>query len=520
MTDEEWRRFLTSHWFSFGKRNQAPYTSNMWLTSDGFVQGYTTWNETRWEVKDHILSFLNGDSVPTTQFDLNEANPEAITVEPIIGHYLKKPDVEHVLRVQSAQTVINRLMIAQGKQFERTFSEMSRRSRAPKSHDTIRVVILYNAVETLPATLSLVKAIRADARFECKVIVTDKHYTGENIGGSGPVTKVLRNEGIPFVLRTTDLGGLLKDIELYQPDFILRQSHWDSDWPSELAAKNLDWSRLFAVSYIIDDGFLPDPDNPNKYFVTNDYYRHVWRYFGPKLTDEEKKDVRSSLISESIFQDVGSIKALQIKQAQPEWPIEGDRKRILWIAHHSINNWFHFGNFPQMYHEMYDWIKTHPEYSVVFNPHPLLSENILAEYNKLVDTKAYNQFLKDMRSLPNADVWIKKPQYPVAQAADVVLTDGVSSLYEMQILNKPIVSWINPKHSPFSEFAKHLMRGVHRAYSMEEVEQLVDYYAHHEDELRPIQEENTAAWLSHEHPEQEIIDTMVEEMRRVGKVGF
>lgn len=516
---DRWYEYFTGHYFTFGKQDQRPYTRTMYLTEKGRIGNYNSFNESYWDIQDDKFTFYDRDHDATTSFDLPD-EPALLADNTLIGTYLNDPELKHVLRARTGEasgpwvmTELDNRLQADLKPIQDGVVEGLQKVKATTHHE-IRIAFLINSLETLPALLPLIDATRADKRFEMKLIVSDKVFQiVDPLHTIEPLTAYLHAHHYNYVKVERDFFGAVHRLELWQPDFIIRQSEWDTDWPRAFAGKNLCWSRLIYVPYVITESFLIAPDRKDS-LLTNDYYQYIWRYFMPEpLLPEQRNEIESSYISTSVFSPVGSMKAIQIKNAKPAWPLEADgKKKVIWMAHHSIfDGWYNFGAFLSIHDDMIEWAKNHPELSILFNPHPLLYENM-----KLGDThslmKEYNTFLDAWNALPNTGILEKAVQYPATQAADVVLTDGISSLYEMQIQTKPIVGLIRPDHSAWGPTGEKLMRGIHVVQTAEEAQAEVERLLTEPNDLASVEAENTAAWVANRHPETAIINEMVQEM--------
>lgn len=512
----EWEQYFVNHLFSFGHANGRPYTTRLRPLPTGKFAGYGTRYEDSWRVTDGKLQFLGRDGQPTTEFVLPDS-PRDLPGEGLIGTFLPNPSTKHALIEQPIAQYLPEMLDGSTKDIKDSIVwELTHHFHKIQTHHRIRVAFVINAAETLPALLPLIKATFADPAFEPKVIALNKFYelnlSTKNLAS---VKKALDAAGIPYRALTDNYRDATYTLHLWQPDFLFRQSEWDYDYPAAFWGKNLMWTRLAMVPYVAVQDFVKDPNSQSAQLV-GPYFRFVWRYFLPMpLNDFEQDAVSHSLLSEEIYEPVGSQKALMIQAAKPAWPLPNAKPgtRIVWMAHHSLTDgWFKFGTFAKIYKQMFAWVKAHPELSVVFNPHPNLRPVLQIEGNPDITLKEYDQFVKDFAALPNGYVLHNAEQYPVTAAADVILTDGISSLYEMQIQQKPVVGLIREEHSAFSAYGEELMRGVHVVHTVEAAQQEVVRLLTAPDELRSIQQQNTAPWLAERHPEQRIIAAMRKEM--------
>lgn len=516
-----WETYLTQKSFSFGKQGQEPYTRQMILTADGQITNYGSANETYWQIKDDQLQFLDVNHHLTTSFPLPES-PAEMNHASLVGTYILNQAVKHQLVARELPEELHDLNDGLSKKVTDNFWQASEptfpRGRKIKTHSHIRIAFILNSVETLPALLPLIRAVKQDAMFEEKIIVLDKVYISVDVvhvlKTRSKVQKFLNEEGLNFITVVSDYAGALSRLRLWQADYIVRQSEWDNDYPDAFNADRLDWARLIHIPYTITEKMIYPAGHKDGSLLTNDYYLHVWRYFTAEpLFPEEKKAVERSFVSMDIFQPVGSMKAKMIEHARPHWPINHAGKRILWTAHHSVTNtWFRMGMLPRIYQSMMAWTKEHQELSVLFNPHPLLREIIRTENVPNLSLDQYDAFLKAFASLPNAGVLQNESQYGASAAADVVLTDGSSAFYEMQIQRKPIVALLRPDHVPFTPEGKRILEGVHIQTDIENAQKEVLRLLREPDNKQQNQVETTRRWLANDHPEYAIMQAMRGEM--------
>jgi hypothetical protein len=514
-----WVDWLTSNVFAFGRIDQPPYTKTMSFKRDGTVQFGLDHspNESYWHIENGELSVLDTSRNPTTIFKLPVEN-----VDRLVGDFLADNSIQHELRVVSngdaMLDVADKLRQHTDDSVERLQRELLATTLAKprNARQRIRVAFVLNAIETLDAQLPLIKAAIRDSRFEVRVLTFDRIFRGDiQEGTKVRLDKVLLSEKIYVVEASGNAKIDIQRLRDWQPDFLFRQSEWDQDFPSELSADNLYWTRIAHNSYVINENLTFNP-NGNLPFFMLEYYEKVWRYFvSNDLTDEDRSLLAKTFISEDVFKTVGSVKAMRIKQLTPQWPVNTKKKKIIWMPHHSIGNrWFAFGTFDKTYRVIFDWARKHPEYSIILNPHPSLKK-VIENGDGDISSADYEAFLTKWEQLENTEYFVGKSSYAAVAAADVVLSDGISVLYEAQIIGKPIVYIENEGHVPFTQFGEQLMAGVHRYQTIENALEAVERFTMMDDNLLSIQKENVRPWLAVEHPEQVILQEMVNEISAV-----
>lgn len=522
-----WRNFLISHTFSFGNQSSSnPYTTEFKFNLNGSIDGYRQDNESYWELLDGQLILKNKELEPTTEFVLPESFEFGIQ-DKLIGNFLRNTAVKHELIAiaENETSVANQnqsleLSTLMGSKINEIFQESTylQSLNVVKTNSKIHIAFIINSVETLPALFPLIHAVILDNRFEVKILAMNKFFDIHSLNTINSLSNFLDEHELPYIKILNNFKAELNSLRIWNPNFIVRQSEWDADFPRAFSVRNLSWSHLIHIPYTVTEDFIYSAKGHHETLLTNSYYQYVWRYFIPeKLSCQQINSIQRSFISLDCFSEVGSMKALMIRNARPKWPFsESKRKKVVWIAHHSIGaNWFNMGLFPKIYKQVLKWIKSHPEVELVFNPHPLLEENIRNNDSKDISLVEYESFLTNLQSLPNALIFKNKDQYSLTAAADVILTDGISSIYEMQIQEKKILAMIRPDHVPFTPHGQKLLTGAiisndNPVEILSKLEKTLN-----STNSRRLQElQNTANWLKNEQPEKLIIDEMINEIKK------
>jgi hypothetical protein len=509
----EWFEFLTNHYFTFGQRDGLPFAWRMRLDPTGRIANYESPQEHYWQLVNGTLEFQNTRHDAVTRFELPES-PRDMVNGTITGKVLRQADTYQVLVTMHGEAVNTQTML----ELQRRQDARNRIIRPTKvrAHQHIRLAVILNNVETLPALEPLLLAAQQADDIELKILTTKKLFgQQEDLGTMAALDQHLSALGLPFIAVASEFTTALTRLARWQADFILRQSEWDEDYPDAFKADNLDWARLIVVPYVITENMMMDAEHGDQTMLTNPYYEHIWRYFLPEpLTASQRLQIQASFVAEEVFEHVGSMKAQVIKNTQPQWPIADLPHKLVWMAHHSIYDaWFNMGIFPAIRERMLSWTKAHPDVAVLFNPHPLLRANLANNAFPGLSGRDYEQFLQDFAALPNGGVLENAPQNAATAAADVILTDGISSLYEMQVQAKPVVGIIRDDHTPFTDLGTQLMTGVHTHPDLTGALADVARLFTQPDELAEQQRQNVQPWLSEPHPEQRMLAAMRTEMQ-------
>lgn len=510
-----WVEYWTSHIFSFGQKDGLPYTETLYFRTDGRIHfgQKTSSNETYWRLTSTQLEILNENMEVTTTFELDKTLQKQW-----IGTFKLDENIHHVLNevseIQAIDTLINDASLNLNKKIEQAQLQQFNQLHAwlkPSNTQLVKIAFVVNAVETLDALIPLMLTIKENEQFELKILTFNRFFRGdEQLNSKTLVEQKLSEYDLTPVLNSNTPTLDLERLSNWSPDYLVRQSEWDADFPAAFAVKNLWWTKLIHIAYTVLEDFIENP-NSKLPFYTQEYYENIWRTFIPEQLDDEAINVLDkTFIPRETYQAVGSIKALQIKKTEPVWPNNNNAlSRVIWMPHHSVEpGWFQMGTFIDYAETIYNWAVDHPNISILLNPHPSL--DIVIKQNDLsMSIEAYNSFIERWEKLPNTEYLVKQNSYPAVAASDVILTDGISILYEGQILEKPIVYLERSDHVKFTPAGEKMMRGVHRENKVEKALQKVEHLLHQDDELRDQQIENVKPWVSDAHPEQKIINAIL-----------
>jgi hypothetical protein len=111
--------------------------------------------------------------------------------------------------------------------------------------------------------------------------------------------------------------------------------------------------------------------------------------------------------------------------------------------------------------------------------------------------------------LPNTFVVSGESNYPYSAAADVVLTDGISAIYEVQFQSTPIVYVERIDHVPFSNIGEEWLQGVHRVNDLETALAILSDLIVIPDELAGIQRRLTASLIGGHNPAELILQDVI-----------
>jgi len=360
-----------------------------------------------------------------------------------------------------------------------------------------RVLFLVHLIAAWDSCQELYELMVAAEDFEPIVASIPRHFRGH-----GPPTfeeevhQALEERGVPHLrLAFSAPGDALRLIKAIEPDIIFRQSQWDADIADELGVHRISFARTCLVPYeamnIIQAVPSEDTSDPT---VDSAYHRGAWAVFCANDMTAEMARVDGAR-GGAQFYVTGHPKADLLRTVPPRWPIPGDggRHRIAWSAHHAIaTGWNDFGMFPSLAAPMLEWATEALDTEFVFLAHPAL-EPFIDSPKSPISRSGYDAWLERWSALPNAAVGDHGGYSAALAAADLLITDGVSSLVEFQLFERPLIFVDRPGRRPFNELGEVVRRGVHTATCPEDARRLAEkLLADGLDPLQPVQRANVA----------------------------
>lgn len=333
----------------------------------------------------------------------------------------------------------------------------------------VRVVFLIHNTSAWSSIESVVEAMGRDERFEPILVSIPKRFPGDvGFGGEEEVHRFLKERAIAHwrfnfedSFRGLDiLRGLL-------PDLIFRQSQWDADVQPGYSTENLAFTRLGLIGYemlnlVRNVKAMGDVKDTA---VDSPFHRACWRVFTANdLTLRQAR--KNSAARGHQYVTLGHPRMDALRRAVPAWPVERDgarRPRVVWNAHHSINTgWNDFGMFPVIWRDMVAWAADAPEVDFVFSPHPGLRTMMGSPLAERLTPEDVEEFWRRWRALPNTGQHLNGDYLSLLTASDLLVTDGISALFEYQLAYKPVVFVERPDHIAFNRLGKIAVQGVHR----------------------------------------------------------
>lgn len=140
-----------------------------------------------------------------------------------------------------------------------------------------------------------------------------------------------------------------------------------------------------------------------------------------------------------------------------EWKMmRPDAKKIIWAPHWSIAAGVQFATFQWNYKFMYEFAKTHPEFSWVVKPHPLLFMS--AKWTKIFSSdEALKEYFQKWDDLPNARFYTGTYYQGIFATSDGMIHDSDSFIAEYQYVNKPMI-FLTRDTQKFNELGNEILK--------------------------------------------------------------
>ena len=331
----------------------------------------------------------------------------------------------------------------------------------------IRVLFIVNNVSTWPAASLLYKTFRLHPF--CDVVVASAESYQSNDTESDTYRK-LTMSGISALRLNSDSESNLSTLRDLKPNLIIRQSPWDLDYPEELRTPALSFARLGYIPYFALESVAKHNDSSHDFHHEQLYHRECSVIFAESESSAASFRNAQTQIKDRMIFNVGNLKFQSLRVTGQT--VRNSHKVLVYSPHHSIgSDWLRFGSFVQNGRLILDWFDSNPEYGVWFRPHPSLETSLVREYGaagqELLDSwKA--DFLQNPRHVLAED-W---DYATVLRSTDLILTDGISILFESQIFGTPVIFLERSDHQEFTPQAERLLLGTYRFDSKKSVEAL------------------------------------------------
>lgn len=304
----------------------------------------------------------------------------------------------------------------------------------------IRVTFLTFYYEAWDALAGVYELMRADARFDVRVVAISRRLTGEaGFDDAAGVSAFFDRLGIQHQVNA-DLAGLFDGAA---PDYIFVNYPWQRNYapqyrPDALAAlARIAYLPYFSLPLVQEPVDGVNPDTGFEPIAAHLYTQRMHQVASLVFTQDEFTRDAFALTQRgnTHVHFVGSTKLDQlVADYAGVAGVAGARavapsKTLLWAPHHSYSShWLNFGNFVQIHEDMLQWASEHPDWRVILRPHPFLFGTLIDR--KVMPASELESWLTWWNALPNTSIDVASSSAQVFAQASHILTDGISYLAE------------------------------------------------------------------------------------------
>ena len=273
-----------------------------------------------------------------------------------------------------------------------------------------------------------------------------------------------------------ELGGM--------PDIVIHSTPWMGSLPAEYQVVNF---PLMSLNYYIPYGIYVENGWTGDYLEKLVYNKEFVNMMKRIYADSErnlrgyqeygllhgKNVVYSGYVKMDYFYDTRTRSEAEIRKLWkiPDGIKSEDIKKVIIAPHHSVseNAIFKFSTFPKnAYFFLYLAKKYCKEVSFVLKPHPNLRLRAVEE--KIFESyEAYDAYLEEWNSLPNARVVQEASYLDIFDTSDGMIMDSISFLAEYTYVHKPLL-FLKRKGQAFNPLGKRLLEGDYTAKGEDYVE--------------------------------------------------
>ena len=349
----------------------------------------------------------------------------------------------------------------------------------------IKVVFLTFYFEAWDALADVHSLMLADDRFEVTVVSIPRRFRAdEPFANEDKVSEFLSNAGVEHLRFNLDdsLDGLAKLREL-APDYVFINYPWQRNYqPNYRVEKLAEFTKVAYVPYYS----LALVNEPGEAGVTPYLYTQRSNQLAALVFTQDPNTVAAYAKTgrgNAYVHLTGTpkIDALvrKVQSGKTNWPLPGGNRRMVWAPHHSFSeDWFNFGMFPEIAHDMLQFARSHQELDIVLRPHPIMFGNLVASGMRTEAELA--SWLTDWNSLTNTAIDADRDIGALFAAADIFLTDGISFIGEYPLATgKPALFFEKQNHWPWSPIGKIASRANIHVHNFVEFEEVFEDFLEH-----------------------------------------
>lgn len=359
-----------------------------------------------------------------------------------------------------------------------------------------RVAFIVHAPETFSALEPVVEELRRRAdRFDLVFIAVPRDLSGgaaKSHAGVEATYLFLDRKGCqPIALNGRSLDDLEVLIRLC-PDFIFRQSPWESDIPPAFNSVLLSFAQLCYVPYGLMTVDKPDHQYNQPFHNACDFIFCETEFHRQEFVNRRQLGAQGLHLSGyPRFEQF----AAGLADADPVWPLAApdDVPRVIWAPHHTISaRWLGFSTFLDYKDRMLEAARS-GGLSILLRPHPALRERLAAEAG--IGGDEYDAYLQAFSEAGCSGV-DRDPEYLRSFAAsDCMITDGVGFFSEYMLTGKPMIRTRRADSVPLNAFGNWLVEACDNVDDATALDTLLDNLGRrcYADAKAALREERRAA---------------------------
>lgn len=357
----------------------------------------------------------------------------------------------------------------------------SRIARKIQSGEKIRITFLAISAAEWPAG-ELYRLLVEDDRIECCVVIvplTDRDaesrkdtysMTKDFFEQNGYMIREIYDMEKDVCLSWPDLGGI--------PDILIHLTPWFTSLPDVCRVTSF---PLRCIHCYIPYGFSVDESRDRKYSVdlvfNHDFVNMMWKVYvesGNSMDGyrnygmlQGKNTVFSGYVKMDYFYRTHERSEEEIRSLWkiPEGKKVCEMQRIIIAPHHSIVGYggILFSTFPMNAHFLLYLAKKYQDkVSFIYKPHPNLRLRAV-EAGVFESYEAYDAYLREWDSLPNAKVVQESSYLEIFDTSDGMIMDSISFIAEYLYVNRPLL-FLKRNGQAFNQLGTELMQAYDTAW--------------------------------------------------------
>lgn len=352
------------------------------------------------------------------------------------------------------------------------------------SVEKIRVVFLIHNVESWYTMQPIYEGMLQDNKFNPIIISVPRNYNSHDGTFEDKAKNYLKGK-YKNVISFENSESIPNDIMyILNPDIVFRQSPWEDDIPEVFRTDNIKQFKICYIPY----GIITIPID--ELHFNQNLHKYAWRLYCESEFHKECYK-KHNIIEDSNVVISGYTKFEQMSKLLNEenenlvWPIKRKNKsalKILWAPHHSLEGWFGFSTFNIIYKDIYNLALNNNDIEIVLRPHPALTD--VMNNSGLIKKEDLEDYYQKFNNLDNCYIDFNEEYVNLFKYSDLIITDGVSFLFEYIMTGKPIIHTDSKKNIGFNEFGKQFESSWYKAYSFDDLKEYIDMIKNGEDPLR------------------------------------